>query len=248
MPGIGEPLSGGSGSSSDSGGGFQQQGSSGGSGGSWGGGGAGGSGGGGQVDWASFAQQIPAEYRNDPSQFINAFNENRRYRDFYENQYTPWRNQFDEKSWTDYHQWRQGQGQQGQQSQQIDWEDYAAPKKAYEQLNQSYTKATQRIEALERSLEEKAAQVLQLMSLVREVDGLTREHGLEGQEIVKYALEQGISPSQAAQLMKREAMQQRASTSPMSARQATRGFSQRLQQAGGLHNVVSQRFPELPRF
>jgi hypothetical protein len=245
MPGIGEPLSGGSGSSGSSGGWFQPQGSPGGSGGSWGGGSGGQSSG---VDWSSFAQQIPAEYRNDPSQFINTFNENRRYRDFYEKEYTPWRSQFDEKSWTDYHNWRQGQGQQGQQSQEIDWEDYAAPRKAYEQLNQSYTKATQRIEALERNLEEKAAQVLQLMSLVREVDQLTREHGLSGQEIVEFAMNEGISPSQAAQRLRQESVKQRASTSPLSARQATRGYSQRLQQAGGLHNVVSQRFPELPRF
>jgi hypothetical protein len=44
------------------------------------------------------------------------------------------------------------------------------------------------------------------MSLVREVDGLTREHGLSGQEIVQFAMEQGISPSQAAQRLRQEAV------------------------------------------
>jgi hypothetical protein len=97
--------------------------------------------------------------------------------------------------------------------------------------------------------ERRASDVGQLWRGGAEITHGNFQPKIDPKAVVQYAMEHGINDlTEAKNRMLQDQVAQRATASPQSARAATRGYAQKVQAAGGLHNVVASRHPELSGF
>jgi hypothetical protein len=172
------------------------------------------------VDWNSFAQQLPEEYRSNPTDFIKAYHETSKYKDFYHNEYEPWQRTFDAKGYQGYLQARQtGQQGQGQPQatsrqasafdeldQEIDWEDPTSARTAYDRQKRALLEHRNQQQMHQQQFEQAKQQYIDLLQLMTQAEDLRRSElydfmkqkfqfqpRINPQAVVQYAMEHGIN-------------------------------------------------------
>jgi hypothetical protein len=123
------------------------------------------------------------------------------------------------------------------------------------------TEQYQKHQLLEQRFEQTAKQYLELMQLMNQAEDLRRQelyahlsrHGFQPrvnpQAVVQYAMDHNISDLQeAAYRMQQDETAKRATAAPQASRAAWRGYTKKLQDAGGLHRVVRAHHPGLSPF